>query len=309
MEAAIAALRDEREATGVPLDPRVDRNLTGLIGLAESGLTTTLGSLAAKRTAAAPDMAALVAQLLRSAGVDQGSRVAVNASSSFPGLVLATVCAAEAMGAKVTLIPSIGASSYGANDPRFSWVDIEDALLARRLIATRSTHVFAGAGDDTGRDLDPVALEAVRLRAAAGGRTVVLAAGLAQAVALREEIFDRGAPPVACFVNIGGNAAAAGGRDLSRLPTGLLRKPPREGPGLVHHFASRGVPVINLLHVEGLARRYGVPVDPHPLPPTGHGRIYRREPGQRLAAWGALGGLTLAFALSLRRRSATSACG
>ncbi len=136
MEAAMAALRQERSGRGLSADPRVDRNLTGLIGLPASGLTTTLGSLAAKRTSAAPDMAALMVRLPRAAGVEAGDRVAVNASSSFPALILATVCAAEALGAEVALLPSTGSASYGDNDPRFAWIDMEDARLARGLITT-----------------------------------------------------------------------------------------------------------------------------------------------------------------------------
>lgn len=305
MEAAIAALREERTARDLPPDPRVDRNLTGLIGLPASGLTTTLGSLPAKRTAASPDMAALAARLLRRAGVGPGSRVAVNASSSFPGLILAVVCAAEALGAEATLLPSVGSSSYGANDPRFTWIDMEDALLARRLIATRSSHLFPGGGDDSGRDLDGADLDAVAARAAASGRIMVKAASSGEAVAAREALFDSGDRPLACFVNIGGNAAAAGGRDLSRFPTGLLKAPPRSGPGLIPHFAGRGVPVIHLLHVEGLARRYGVPVDPHPLPAVGRGGVYASSGTRRLAAAVALAGLLLAAAFSIipsRRR-------
>jgi poly-gamma-glutamate system protein len=36
--------------------------------------------------------------------------------------------------------------------------------------------------------------------------------------------------------------------------------------GLLFEFAARGVPVIHLLHVRGLAKDNGLPYDPVPLP-------------------------------------------
>jgi len=45
--------------------------------------------------------------------------------------------------------------------------------------------------------------------------------------------------------------------------------------GVVFEFASRGVPIIHMLHVKGLARDNHLPFDPVPLPPTGEGDVYR----------------------------------
>jgi poly-gamma-glutamate system protein len=66
-----------------------------------------------------------------------------------------------------------------------------------------------------------------------------------------------------------------------KLPNGLVRSVPVRpaGPtrGLAFEFLSRGVPVIHLLHVKGLARDHGLPFDPVPFPPIGEGPVYVKE--------------------------------
>ena len=53
-------------------------------------------------------------------------------------------------------------------------------------------------------------------------------------------------------------------------------------------MSARGVPVIHLLHIAGLCRRYGLPWDPRPLPDPGEGGLAalleRRDPGRLLIA-------------------------
>jgi poly-gamma-glutamate system protein len=88
--------------------------------------------------------------------------------------------------------------------------------------------------------------------------------------------------PIRCFVNIGGSAASFGNTSASlSLPPGLILHPPTvpSSPtrGVVFEFAARGVPVVHLLFVKGLARDNGLPFDPVPLPPVGEGAVYRQS--------------------------------
>lgn len=85
MTRAIEAFRECREVSGPPLDPTFDVNRTGLIGIENSPITTSLGKLEGKRTTANPQFAGAVAGMFREAGVRRGDTVAVGASSSFPG--------------------------------------------------------------------------------------------------------------------------------------------------------------------------------------------------------------------------------
>ena len=78
------------------------------------------------------------------------------------------------------------------------------------------------------------------------------------------------ATAVAALINCGGSYSSLGTSAAALdLAPGLLAgvaAPPRGQRGLVHEMASRGVPVIHLLHIKGLTLRYGLPWDPMPLP-------------------------------------------
>ncbi|HSA94438.1 MAG TPA: poly-gamma-glutamate system protein, partial [Acidobacteriota bacterium] len=128
MAAAEAAVRDCRVKAGVAIDPEADPNGTGLVGLETSPITTSLGNLGAKRTTTNPNFAGLVAALLAEAGVRSGDTIAVGASGSFPALIIATLSAARVMNLRVLLVTSLGASEWGANDPAFGWLDMDDCL-------------------------------------------------------------------------------------------------------------------------------------------------------------------------------------
>ena len=109
-------------------DAETDPEKTGLIGVEFSPLTTSQGHLPDKQAAARPAMADVVAEYLRRAGVEEGDWVAVNASASFPGFILASLCAVESMKANAQIAFSYGASMYGGTDPEFTFPVMLDLL-------------------------------------------------------------------------------------------------------------------------------------------------------------------------------------
>ena len=106
------------------------------------------------------------------------------------------------------------------------------------------------------------------------GLPLVEGATLAERIQRRIRIYETVAAgrPVRCFVNVGGASANYGDTAASlELPNGFVFRVPRvpASPtrGLVFEFLSRGVPVVHLLFVRGLARDNGLPFDPVPFPP------------------------------------------
>lgn len=130
MARALAILGEEAAARGIPIDPGLDPDRTGLVGSALSPLTTTLGSLAAKRTGLQPDAAALMARLPPGGrpGGRPGRRGYLGACSGF---AMAALIAAETLGAETTCIVSLGASTYGANQVTFTLADMVGTLAKR----------------------------------------------------------------------------------------------------------------------------------------------------------------------------------
>lgn len=272
MTDGLAVVGQVRAATGGGVQA-ADPNRTGLIGPEYADLFTTLGSIEAKRTTTNPDVAALMAHLLAEAGVGQGDRVAVGASGSFPALLLATLVAAEALGAEPVVVLSLGASSFGLTDPAFDLLHLHHLLVEGGVVRTPPAAASLGGDGDVGRDFEPSVRERMEERLAASGVAFLQEPDLERSVARRMEAFGGG--DIAVFVNIGGADANVGTSPtiLSLAPglhaSGNISLPPRAQRGALHAMAAAGVPVIHLLDIRSLAQRHGLPWDPIPLPGPG----------------------------------------
>lgn len=280
MSQAEEEVRACREAGGLPVDPTVDFNLTGLIGLESSPITTSLGNLEAKRTSANPDFAALVAFLLARAGVRKGDAIAVGASGSFPALTAAALCAAQSLGVRALVIGSLGASQWGANDPRFDWLALVQCLRRWGRLSFETLAVSVGGDGDIGRDMSPRGREMLIEQARGSGLPFLEEPDLERNVGRRLSLYEQaaGAAGIKAFVNIGGGYANLGtDSEILKLKPGLAsfsHLPPAERRGVIFAMAARGVPVIHLLYIKGLCDRYGLPWDPRPLPQSGESPLY-----------------------------------
>ncbi len=285
MDDAIRAVRGCAEAACGGIDARTDINRTGFIGLENSPITTSLGHLEAKRTAANPNFAAAVVRMLKQAGVGRGDAVAVGASGSFPALVAASLAALQAIGAKPLVIASPGASNWGANDPRFTLLDMLDCLREKGILDARPAALAVGGENDDGSDMTPEGQELAARRIEARGLPIVREKTLADDVRRRMEIYEAaaGAAPIKAFINVGGSWANMGtdSRVLELKPglTEVVAIPAPGKRGVIQEMAARRVPVIHLLYVKGLAERYGLPWDPVPLPKPGEGALFAGAPG------------------------------
>jgi len=277
------AARHCREV-GISIDGTLDPNGTCLIGPDYTPLFTTLGQVEAKRTSLNPDIAGLLVHLLEKAGVAAGDTVAIGASGSFPGLLLATLSAVKALGAHPVTILSLGASSYGATRPEMHVLDFYDLLQNAGLATEPPAAVSLGGEEDVGLDFSAGEREELRMAVARAGVPLLEERELRANVARRMRIY--GDPEA--FVNVGGAWANLGtSPEILELPPGLLPStrpfggfdlPPPQERGVLFGMVERGVPVIHLLHVRGLALRYGVHWDPVPLPEPGSTLLREGEP-------------------------------
>jgi len=314
MERGVAALGLCAKNANVVIDPRADPNRTGLVGQENSGITTSLGQLEAKRTTINPNFGGLVAKLLRDAGVRRGDAVAIGASSSFPALILASLSAVRTLGAKPVMICSLGASNWGANNPDFTWLEMLDCLRRAGVFDIEPIALALGGERDDGSDMSERGRILLREKIKASGLFFLEEPNLAENVRIRMELYEERAAPakLKAFVNIGGSWANMGAdSSVLKLEPGLAKVkeiPPPEKRGVIQEMAARGVPVIHLLFVKGLAERFGLPWDPVPLPKPGEGSIFvktgKAKSGFLFAAGAYLticAGLFLSLALRNRR--------
>lgn len=255
----------------------IDLNETGLIGPEWTPLTTTPGLEDAKRTALDPNFAALLTRYFKEAGLETGDKLAVGTSGSFPGLVLATLCAATEMELDTKVIASFGSSMYGATRVEFNIVRIMSILKENGLIDYELLAVSPGGTNDYGESalwLD--SRDTIAALAAETGVEYIDYNDIEKSIARRLELFGE---DVDCFVNVGGASANSGTSAYTLdFPNGLVLDPPRipttANRGLMYEYAARGVPVVNMLNVRKLATDNGIAFDPVPLTQPGEGGVY-----------------------------------
>jgi len=268
------------ESKSYTLDENFDKNRTGFIGLEYSSITTSIGSLESKRTTTNPNFAGLAVFLFKEAGVKSGDTIAVGASGSFPALIIAVLSAAKEMNLKPLLICSLGSSQWGANNPDFHLLSMMNCLWKDGIFNIKPIALSLGGDHDTAEDMDAygssLLVEDIRESGILYLHEPDLIRNVREKMCLYEA--EAGDKKIKAFVNIGGGWPNMGvDSSILNLKPGLSKIkhiPPVEKRGVIYEMAAMGIPVIHLLYINGLAKQYGLPWDPVPLPEPGRGKIY-----------------------------------
>ena len=173
MESALKVLKAEVKNNKNIIDNTIyidiDPNTTGLIFKEDSPIRSSIGDLEAKQTVLKPNFAALVVDNLIKAGVNRGDTVAIGMTGSMPGANIAVLSACKAMGLQTVTISSVGSSTWGATDPNFTWLDMENILVENKIFSQKSIAASMGGKGDclrrSGKRGGKEAREIVRLAA------------------------------------------------------------------------------------------------------------------------------------------------
>lgn len=267
-DAAAAAETQWRAAVAAIAAARRVATDDALIGSEWSPLVTTLGDIEAKRAGVSPAWPRAFVREFHRAGLRRGALVAASFSGSFPGLNLAVMCAAHAMGLDLVAVSSVTASSWGATEPGFTWPEIETRLVAAGAVRRASAAVSAGGDGDRALDLDDdgrrLAGEIAGACARDLGARLIEPRDFEASIRARLDVFDaaRAGRAIAAFVNVGGTEAALGrSTAILRVRNGWLGAAPFDaspGRGLVARMVEQGVPVLHILNVRDLAMRWGI---------------------------------------------------
>jgi poly-gamma-glutamate system protein len=233
---------------------------TGILGVEWSEITTTLGSEEAKELSTNPLFASLVLRYLVGAGIDSNATVGVALSGSFPGLAISTLAALQILGAKAVIISSIGASSFGANRPELTWLDMENILSRKAGLRYHSEMITFGAEGDSGAGLFENGKELLLEAAKRNNVRLVIPQSFRAAIDRRMEMFD--SMHISLLINIGGNHAMIGNCPHGEsLPYGfhrVLSSCYDCERGVIVRLAERGVPVLHFLHIRAIASQYQI---------------------------------------------------
>ncbi len=305
MRSCMDRVKEYKEELGLGISAD-DLRETGMIGEPYTFITTTSGALEAKRTTADPDMAALLVQMLREAGVRSGDTVGAGFSGSFPALNLAVLSACAAMDVRVVCIASVGASTYGANQPELTFPDMALRLAADGLIPAAPDAFSMGGWRDCGLDMDETLAAEIRARLERSGVPMLYEEDYSENIRARMRLYEEKGP-ISCFIGVGGNLTTIGqGEDT--VPYGLVKpytiRSVNEGSGLMEIYNASGLPVLHLLNIKRLVADYGLPYDPERPTVPGESAIYftRRFPPAAAVLGLAAAGAILALGRARRKR-------
>lgn len=288
-ERAFATIRAERPHRGLPEFEPTDRAHSGLIGPATSEITTSTGSLPAKRTAANPNFAVVLVDFLQRLELQRGDVVAIGYSGSFPGLNIVTLAVSDTLGLEPLIIASAASSDFGAASPNFSWLDMEKLLRDRGVFHHSSLAASVGGIEDQGIGISKTGLEILQRAIAHNGAALIEPYDFSDSLAHRMQLYEQFAAgrPIRAYINVGGGTVSVGrSRGKTTYKPGLNR-PGTKAPvdSIIGRFLDRGIPVIHLTKAEDLARQFRLPVDPTTRPEAGVGAAFsHREVNRRLAA-------------------------
>jgi poly-gamma-glutamate system protein len=279
---AIDFLKEYRLEKGVFIDALNDPNGTALIGQDITIITTDRGYLEAKLTAANPNFAAVIVEMFKEADLKESDAVAVSFTGSLPGLNIAVLSAIQTLKLQPVIISSVGASNWGANDPYFTWLDMENILYDKGIFKHKSAAASIGGGLDKGRGLAPEGRQLIEEAILRNDAEFINEQHLETSISRRMDIYKKiSGNRIKCFINVGGGIAALGSIENSEfIPTGLTKVLPMKNypaKGVLIRMAEKHIPVIHLLNVTQLAQNYGLPVSPEPLPQPGEGDIFVKK--------------------------------
>ncbi len=282
MKSAMKSLKEYRYgANSVFLDAINDPNETGLVGPKFSHISTGEGDIDSKLSTLNPNFSALIVELFLEAGISQGDKIAVSFTGSMPGANLAVMSACHVMGIVPAIISSVGSSHWGATDPQFTWIDMENTLVSQGMFNHSSVAASYGGKSDNGGGMSQVGRDQIK---EAFERSKVSkfieTERLSESIEARIDIYDNFTElsEFSAYINVGGGVASVGTLEQAReIPPGIafpsdLNK--LEKNSVLMHFSSLGTPVIHILNIRELCERYGVEFAPVPFPPIGEGALF-----------------------------------
>lgn len=273
-------LKEFRMRKGVFVDVINDPNETALIGQDITPITTDRGYIEAKLTATNPNFAAVVVDMLKEADLEKNDVVAVAFTGSFPGLNIAVHSAVKTLKLKPIIITSVGASNWGANDPYYTWLDMERILYNAGIFKNKSVAASIGGGLDRGRGLSPEGRQLIVDAINRNKVEFINEEHLESSIQKRMKIYDkhRNKEKIKAFINVGGGISSIGSiENVNFIPSGLSKSLPMKNcpvKGLLIEMADKNIPIIHLLNVNQLAQQYGLQINPAPLPRPGEGEIF-----------------------------------
>jgi poly-gamma-glutamate system protein len=249
---------------GIKSDTRSSVPNHFMIGNEWSDITTSLGSLQAKETSTNPEFAALVVRLLHEADMDKNDTIGIILSGSFPSLAVTVLAALQTLEIEAVVISSLGASTYGANQPGATWIDMEHYLIRKGGLKYHSELLTLGGENDNASWIGDQGKSQLLMAARRNQKDLFTSSSIVESVESKTDLFL--SKHISLLINIGGNMSALGTCSHSiNIPNGLnftMKNCDDENKGVIARINKSGIPFIHFLDIQDIAIRYGMDFSP-----------------------------------------------
>ncbi|MDD4243926.1 MAG: poly-gamma-glutamate system protein [Bacilli bacterium] len=284
-ELAMKKIKERKAELGIPMATK-DILQTGLLGERYTSISTTFGVLEAKRTSLNPNFAAVIIDMFKEGGIEKGDEVGVVFSGSFPAINISVLSAIEIFELKPCIMISIGASSYGANHPEFTFLEIFDYLYQEQVFSNPINYISLGGNNDLGDEFEEDSREKIIQRIKQYPATFIFESDFETNIKKRMAYFDQDVPDMKMFINVGGNLVSMGREEAAFIEKNGLIKPSyfsnqfgknSGNQGLLDRYLNKRIPIIHMLNIKGLAYEYNLPYDPIVPFEVGMGDVYMEK--------------------------------
>ena len=274
---AMIAVKNERLRRHIKINTHFDTAESGLIGVNQSIITSDHGVLRSKKISVDPNLAALIVQWLSDLKLQKGDVVAVGMTGSFPGLDISTLAAMQVMELKPLLITSATASNWGANIPKFAWLDMLHILNKKGILNAKPLAASIGADRDIGLNLEAKGLAIVLASIKKYDLTLIKESMVSDSIDKRLQLYSEasGNEEIKAYINIGGGWASIGKHlakpNLSKDQKDKIKSSSlKTGPNIdlpvtlantnsvATRFLKQGIPVINVKEINKIAADYNL---------------------------------------------------
>lgn len=278
------AIKEYKITNGIEISED-DRFNSGMIGVDHSKITTTDGELDAKITSTNPSFAALYIKYFSKANLKENDEVAVQFSGSFPCLNIACLCAIKTYKLKPVIMASIGASTYGANQDNYNFIDMYHTLVTANLLNYNLDIVSGGSHDDLGPEYFDFVKEDTLNRISSYGYEYLQIDNYTDNVQYRVDYIKQKLPNLKMFINVGGHTISTGKGSLDLLTNetivgynkGYYKPNIHDGNaniGLIETYLNKGIDVVHILKIKQLCINEGLTYNPSKMPNIGSENVY-----------------------------------
>ncbi len=282
---AMAILKEEAMQKHIAADSISDPNETYLVGTKYSLITENRTALTDVLVSLNPNFAAAVVEMLTELKIKKGDIVCINTTGTFPGLNIAALSACKILEIEPLIITAASSASYGANNPEFTWLDMETHLKEQHIFPFATYAASLGGEKDNGEGISPEGRILLQRAIERNKVRFINSSSLAENIAMRFSIYQKlaeeHAGPIKAYIDIGGTVTGYGQTIADTLvKPGINRFPEQQffsNYGLIQRMVEQKVPILFLGDVKHLALSRGLSITAIPQPQPGQDELFFKE--------------------------------